>query len=215
MALEVVNFDLVKTVQDTLDIVAASAFGKGIELVNAVSIGIPTQLRGDAGRLRQILTNLIGNAIKFTDQGEVVVSVEKESESTRDMVLKFCVHDTGIGIAAEAQMRLFEAFSQADDSTTRKFGGSGLGLTIAKRFVEMMEGEIGVESNKGAGSTFWFTARFEKQAVEATTTDGLDFAILRVLVVDDNVTNLQNLCRKILAWKMRSGWCIKWFGSTC
>ncbi len=204
MTIEVINFDLIKTIEGTLDIVAASAFGKGIELVKSVPTGIPTQLRGDAGRLRQILTNLIGNAIKFTDKGEVVVSVEKESESATDTVLKFCVHDTGIGIAPEAQERLFEAFNQGDDSTTRKYGGSGLGLAIAKRLVEMMQGEIGVKSDTGAGSTFWFTARFEKQAFNAGATDDRDLAALRVLVVDDNATNRQMLCHQILAWKIQT-----------
>ena len=178
MTIEVTNFDLINTIEGTLDIVAASAFGKGVELVKSVPTGIPTQLRGDAGRLRQILTNLIGNAIKFTAKGEVVVSVEKECESAKDTVLKFCVRDTGIGIAQEAQERLFEAFNQGDDSTTRKYGGSGLGLAIAKRLVKMMLGEIGVKSDAGAGSTFWFTARFEKQAFNAGATDGRDLAAL-------------------------------------
>jgi signal transduction histidine kinase/DNA-binding response OmpR family regulator len=204
MTIEVINFDLVKTIEGTLDIVAASALGKGIELVSSVPIDIPTQLRGDAGRLQQILTNLVGNAIKFTDKGEVVVTIEKESESAKDAVLKFCVHDTGIGIAPEAQTRLFEAFSQADGSTTRKYGGSGLGLAIAKRLVEMMLGEIGVKSKTGAGSTFWFTARFEKQTVDATRTDVHDLAGQRVLVVDDSVTNGQILCRQLLAWEMQT-----------
>ena len=139
MTIEVIDFDLVKTIESTLDIVAAGAFNKGIELVNSVPLDIPTRLRGDPGRLRQILTNLIGNAIKFTKRGEVVVSVGKESESATDTVLKFYVHDTGIGIAPDAQARLFEAFSQADGSTTRKYGGSGLGLAISKRLVEMLQ----------------------------------------------------------------------------
>jgi signal transduction histidine kinase/DNA-binding response OmpR family regulator len=204
MTIEVINFDLINTIEGTLDIVAASAFGKGVELVKSVPTGIPTQLRGDAGRLRQILTNLIGNAIKFTAKGEVVVSVEKESESVKDTVLKFCVRDTGIGIAKEAQERLFEAFNQGDDSTTRKYGGSGLGLAIAKRLVKMMLGEIGVKSDTGAGSTFWFTARFEKQAFNAGATDDRDLATLRVLVVDDNATSRQTLCHQLLAWKIQT-----------
>ena len=188
MTIEILNFDLVKTIENTLDIVAARAFSKGIELVNSVPIGIPTQLRGDPGRLRQILTNLLGNAIKFTDKGEVVIWVSKESESATHTVLKFYVRDTGIGITSEAQARLFEAFSQADPSTTRRYGGSGLGLAIAKRLVEMMQGDIGVQSKMGAGSTFWFTVLLEKQAVNATATDDRDLAAIRVLVVDDNAT---------------------------
>ena len=188
MTIEVLNFDLVKTIESTLEIVAARAFGKGIELVNSVPIGIPTQLRGDPGRLRQILTNLLGNAIKFTDKGEVVIWVSKESESATHTVLKFYVRDTGIGITSEAQARLFEAFGQADPSTTRRYGGSGLGLAIAKRLVEMMQGEIGVQSKTEVGSTFWFTVLLEKQAVNATATDDRDLAAIRVLVVDDNAT---------------------------
>ena len=204
MTIEVLNFDLVKTIENTLDIVAARAFSKGIELVNSVPIGIPTQLRGDPGRLRQILTNLLGNAIKFTDKGEVVIWVSKESESATHTVLKFYVRDTGIGITSEAQARLFEAFSQADPSTTRRYGGSGLGLAIAKRLVEMMQGDIGVQSKTGAGSTFWFTVLLEKQAVNATATDDRDLAAVRVLVVDDNATNRQILCHQIFAWKMQA-----------
>jgi two-component system, sensor histidine kinase and response regulator len=203
MTFEVLNFDLIKTVESTLDIVAARAFSKGVELVNCVPIGIPTRLRGDPGRLRQILINLVGNAIKFTENGEVAVRVEKESESATHAVLKFYVHDTGIGITSEAQSQLFEAFSQADDSTTRKYGGSGLGLAIAKRLVEMMRGEIGVESKMGVGSTFWFTTRLEKQAENAMTTDR-DVAPVRVLVVDDNNSNRKVLCDQILAWKMQA-----------
>jgi signal transduction histidine kinase/DNA-binding response OmpR family regulator len=203
MTFEVLNFDLVKTIESTLDITAARAFSKGIELVNSVPIGIPTRLRGDPGRLRQVLTNLLGNAIKFTEKGEVAIRVDKESESATHTVLKFYVQDTGIGIAPEAQPRLFEAFSQADGSTTRKYGGSGLGLVIAKRLVEIMQGEIGVESKTGVGSIFWFTARLEKQAVPAATADR-DVTAVRVLVVDDNDSNREILCNQILAWKMQA-----------
>jgi two-component system sensor histidine kinase/response regulator len=204
MTIEVLNFDLVKTIEGTLDIVAASAFSKGIELVNSVPEGVPTQLRGDPGRFRQILTNLLGNAIKFTEKGEVVVWVGKESETATHTVLKFYVHDTGIGITPEAQARLFEAFSQADGSTTRKYGGTGLGLAIAKRLVEMMQGEIGVQSKTGVGSIFWFTAQLEKQAVEAAATELRDLPAIRVLVIDKNATIRQILCHQILAWKMHA-----------
>ncbi|MEA3146094.1 MAG: hypothetical protein QOI53_1561 [Verrucomicrobiota bacterium] len=202
MTIEVIDFDLVQTIESTLDIVASSAFNKGVELVNSVPFDIPTRLRGDPGRLRQILTNLIGNAIKFTKEGEVVVSVSKETESATDILLKFQILDTGIGITPEAQARLFEAFNQADDSTSRKYGGSGLGLTISKRLVEMMKGEVGLESTPGTGSTFWFTARIEKQAADNTKTEERHLAPLRVLVVDDNATNRGILCRNILTWKM-------------
>jgi predicted ATPase/signal transduction histidine kinase/CheY-like chemotaxis protein len=203
MTMELVNFDLVKTIESTLEMLAARAFAKGIELVSSVPPDIPTQLRGDPGRMRQILTNLVGNAIKFTDMGEVVVRVSKQSESETDTVLKFYVDDTGIGIPSEAQARLFEAFSQADQSTTRKYGGSGLGLTIAKRLAEMMDGEIGVQSELGKGSSFWFTARVEKSAPNATRTYDGDLSAVRALVVDDNATNREILCRQIQAWKMQ------------
>jgi signal transduction histidine kinase/DNA-binding response OmpR family regulator len=203
MTLEVLDFDLVKTIESTLDILAARAFDKGLELVNSVPVGIPTQLRGDPGRLRQILINLVGNAIKFTEKGEVTVRVNKETESATHTILKFYVQDSGIGIPAEAIVQLFEAFNQADSSMTRKYGGSGLGLAIAKLLVEMMQGKIGVESTLGAGSTFWFTARLEKQAVVATTVDR-DLAPDRVLVVDDNDSNRKVLCDRILAWKMQA-----------
>ena len=202
MTFEVVDFDLISTIESTLDIVSPGAFSKGLELVNNVPIGIPTRLRGDPGRLRQILTNLIGNAVKFTSKGEVVVWVGKESESATETVLKFYVHDTGIGLTSRAQTTLFEAFSQAAVSTASKYGGTGLGLAIAKRLVEMMHGEIGVQSKPGVGSTFWFTARFEKQAVNAARADDRAHTAVRVLVVDDNATNRQILCHQILAWKV-------------
>jgi PAS domain S-box-containing protein len=204
MTIEVVNFDLVQTIESTLDIVAASAFSKGIELVNSLPIQIPTRLRGDPGRLRQILINLLGNAIKFTEKGEVVVGVGQESETATHAVLKFYVRDTGIGIAPEAQSRLFEAFSQADGSTTRKYGGTGLGLAIARRLVEMMQGEIGMQSQTGVGSTFWFTARVEKQAINAAPIEVCDQLAVRVLVIDPNPTIRETLCHQILAWKMQA-----------
>jgi predicted ATPase/signal transduction histidine kinase/CheY-like chemotaxis protein len=202
MTIETVNFDLLKMVENTLDIVAVRAFSKGLELVNSIPGDVPTKLRGDPGRLRQVLINLVGNAIKFTDEGEVVVRVKKQSESETNVVLRFEVHDTGIGIAPEAQTRLFEAFSQADPSTNSRYGGSGLGLAIAKRLVEMMRGEIGVQSTPGAGSTFWFTATFEKQLANALELRDRDLSAVRVLVVDDNATNRQILCHQILSWKM-------------
>jgi len=204
MTIEVLDFDLINAIEGTLDILAARASSKEIELVSSVPRDIPTRLRGDPGRLRQVLTNLVGNAIKFTDSGEVVIWVSKESESATHAVLKFYVHDTGIGIAPEAQARLFEAFSQADCSTTRRYGGSGLGLAISKRLVEMMQGEIGVQSKLGAGSTFWFTVRLEKQAMSARETYDPDLFAVRVLVVDDNATNRQILYHQILSWNMHA-----------
>jgi two-component system, sensor histidine kinase and response regulator len=164
------------------------------------------QLRGDPGRLRQVLTNLINNAIKFTEHGEVAVKVSLESQTDKDVVLRFEIHDTGIGIPAKAQNRLFQPFSQTDGSTNRKYGGTGLGLAISKQLVEMMCGQIGVASTTGQGSTFWFTATLGRQPQGAKSLPMVrdNLVDLRVLIVDDNETNRQVLLHQTRAWKMRS-----------
>jgi two-component system, sensor histidine kinase and response regulator len=145
ITLEIVDFDLIETIEGTLDLLAERAQRKGLELVSTISPDAPSRLRGDPGRLRQVLINLIDNAIKFTEIGKVVVHVSKASESHTHVTLRFSVLDTGIGITPESHSRLFEAFSQGDVSTTRKYGGTGLGLTIAKQLVEMMEGQIAAQ----------------------------------------------------------------------
>jgi PAS domain S-box-containing protein len=203
---EILDFDLIEAVEGTLGMLAERSHGKEIELATAIQPGTPTRLRGDPGRLRQILTNLIGNAIKFTESGEAVVRVSKERETETSTVLRFEVQDTGIGISSEAQAQLFQPFNQADGSSTRKYGGTGLGLAIAKQLVAIMEGQIGVQSQLGKGSTFWFTAPFEKQAnagkiPEKSFRDLFNF---RVLVVDDNATNNEILRRQILGWRMQA-----------
>lgn len=204
--LETIDFDLRSTIESVLELLAKPAHSKNLELVGLVCATAPSAVRGDPGRLRQILNNLIGNAIKFTEQGEVVIQVALIADSNEHVLIRFDVSDTGVGISPEAQSRLFQSFSQADGSTTRKYGGTGLGLAICKRLVEMMGGEIGVDSDSGRGSRFWFTVRLEKQAVCATSPEEppKELRDLRVCLVDDNATNRTLLQHYATAWGMRS-----------
>jgi len=201
--LEIIEFDLRETIDGTMDLLAAQAHSKGLELAAFIRPEVPVQLLGDPGRLRQIINNLVGNAVKFTAQGEVVVTVSKISETIDRVILNFEVRDTGIGIDPAGQARLFEAFSQADGSTTRKYGGTGLGLAISKRLVYLMHGEIQVESALGKGSTFSFHAEFEKQRIAAKSARH-DLTGLKLLIVDDNATNREILTHYAAAWKMQS-----------
>jgi signal transduction histidine kinase/CheY-like chemotaxis protein/HPt (histidine-containing phosphotransfer) domain-containing protein len=207
LAFDELDLDLHEEVHGSLEVLAQRAESKGLELVCHLEANVPVRLRGDAGRLRQVLINFVGNAIKFTERGEVVVKVSLQSETDRDAFLRFEVKDTGIGIPAAAQARPFLPFSQADGSTTRKYGGTGLGLAISKQLIERMHGTVGVESTPGKGSVFWFTARLTKQldCVHAQLGIAGELLNLRVLIVDDNETNRQILQHQTRAWKMRCG----------
>jgi two-component system, sensor histidine kinase and response regulator len=202
--LDITEFDLREVIDNTMDLLAAQAHSKGLELAAFIRPEVPLELRGDPGRLRQIVNNLVGNAVKFTGQGEVVVTVSRISENATHAVLGFEVRDTGIGIEPKAQTRLFKAFSQADGSTTRKYGGTGLGLAISAKLVALMNGEIKVTSELGKGSAFYFTAEFEKQTIALKSVARHDLVDLHVLIVDDNATNREILDHHTRIWRMRS-----------
>jgi PAS domain S-box-containing protein len=204
--METLDFDLRALLDDFAATVALRVQDKGIEFVCAAAPDVPAYLRGDPGRLRQVLTNLTGNAAKFTQEGEIAVRASLMSETDDEAVVRFTIKDTGIGIPAEKRELLFQKFSQADSSTSRKYGGTGLGLAISKQLVAMMGGEIGIVSEGGRGSEFWFTARFAKQT-ERAQPESLPPADLRgthLLIVDDNATSREVLTVQLKAWGVRS-----------
>jgi two-component system, sensor histidine kinase and response regulator len=205
MEIETIDFDLRSAVEETIGLLAERAHAKGLELASVIEYEVPIALRGDPGRIRQVLVNLLGNAVKFTEQGEVILRVGLVEETENAAVVRFEVKDTGIGIDEEQHARLFRSFSQADASTTRRYGGTGLGLTISKQLVELMGGEIGVESEHGVGSTFFFGLPLKKQPEGARSTPKplTDLSGLRVLVVDDNETNRKILHHQIISWGMK------------
>jgi signal transduction histidine kinase/ligand-binding sensor domain-containing protein/CheY-like chemotaxis protein len=189
LSLDIEDFDLVECIEDTADMFAYLAHTKGLELIVDADPALPAGVRGDAGRLRQIITNLVGNAVKFTDSGEVVIRARKKQETDSKATIFVSVVDTGDGINNEARARLFEAFTQADGTTSRKHGGTGLGLSISRRLVELMGGEIWIESKPGVGSRFNFTVELEKQEGCAPAIHSEYPAVpCRILVVDDNLT---------------------------
>ena len=204
--LEMVDFDLRLAVEDALELLAEKAVEKGLELISVIPPEVPLRLAGDPGRLRQILINLIGNAVKFTERGAVVVYARHIRETPDAALIRFEVVDTGIGIPSEKQWQLFQAFSQTDSSTTRKYGGTGLGLAISKQLVEIMGGNIGVESRPDEGSTFWFTVLFAKRPVphDSTYARLTELQGLRVLCVDDNVTTCAMLETQLKAWGLQA-----------
>ena len=199
MGLDVIDFDLRATVEDVTGLLAARAHEKGLEVIGFVEHDVPAALEGDPGRLRQILMNLVGNAIKFTERGEVSVQARATEDRQGSVVVRFEVRDTGIGMTEAQRAHIFESFTQADASTTRHFGGTGLGLAISRQLVGLMGGEIGVESEPGVGSTFWFEVPFEKGDAGHLAVPGrlADLEGMRVLIVDDNATNRRVLSRQI------------------
>ena len=202
---ETIDFNLRNTIEETAQLMASKAHEKGIELVHCITSDVPSLLKGDPGRLRQVIGNLISNAIKFTEVGEVALSAELSAEKEDMVELHFRVRDTGIGIPENRLDRLFQSFSQVDASTTRRFGGTGLGLAICKSLIEKMGGHIGVESREGRGSTFWFTVPLRRQhhSMGSPATSSVVILGKRILVVDDNQTNRKILNSYLKNWGCR------------
>lgn len=201
--MEILDFDLRSLVEDFSAAFAMKAHEKKLEFICAVKPDVPAFIQGDPGRLRQILINLTSNAFKFTYSGEVSVVASLQNETDQDVVVRFSVKDTGIGIPDSKQEALFNLFTQVDTSITRKYGGTGLGLAISKQLVEMMDGDIGVNSVEYEGSEFWFTARFTKQSkIPDEQPDPCELRGIRVLIVDDNATNREILMTRFKSWEM-------------
>ena len=205
LEIEDIEFDLRTVVDDVVDLLAGPAQAKGLELVAAIERSVPAVVSGDPGRVRQVLTNLIGNAIKFTQTGEIVVRVTEAEAVGADTVVRFEVSDTGDGIAPDKLASIFQPFVQADTSTSRKYGGTGLGLAISSQLVALMGGDCGVSSRLGAGSEFWFTIRGQakpRQAAHDPPALDDDLAGLTALVVDDNATQRSVLSEYLTDWGM-------------
>ena len=204
LEMETLDFNLRVLLDDFAEMMALKAHEKGLEFLCAAEPDVPAYLRGDPGRLRQVLINLTGNAIKFTHKGEIAIRASLESETGKEALVRFSVRDTGIGIPADKQDTLFRQFTQVDSSTTRKYGGTGLGLAISKQLAEIMGGKIGINSEEGKGTEFWFTARFPKQPEQKRDlTPPADLRGIRILVVEDNATNREILLVRFKAWGAR------------
>ena len=212
LELEINDFDLHATVEEVAELLALKAQEKGLELVCLIAPDVPSRVQGDAGRLRQVLVNLGSNAVKFTHQGEVVIRVALDGEDEESVSIRCSIADTGIGIPADKLPLLFTPFTQADSSTTRRYGGTGLGLAISRQLVEMMGGEIGVESEPGRGSTFWFTIRLDKSSSSASAPSMAEARAslqgVKVLVVDDSATN------RLLVTTLLNNWGCRWAEAT-
>jgi PAS domain S-box-containing protein len=204
LAIEAISFDIQRTVAETLKTMAMRAHGKGLELVSDMATDLPPRMFGDPGRIRQIVLNLVGNAIKFTERGEIVVRLQVDSREGAKALVRITVSDTGIGIAPEKQAHIFEAFAQEDTSTTRKYGGTGLGLTISNRLVQLMGGRLWVESQPGQGSNFIFTLGLGIDSSEPATIHSATLEHRRALIVDDNAVNREVLERMLQRWGMQA-----------
>jgi len=207
LSIEPITFDLQNCIEEASEIFATGVSEKSLELIVQYSAEVPRHVVGDPGRVRQVLTNLVSNAIKFTSQGHVLVKLECERQSESEAVIKFSVEDTGIGIPEDKLRILFEKFTQADSSTTRRFGGTGLGLAISKQLTELMGGHVGVTSEPGKGSTFWFSLPFGLSKSPPETRSRAGLAGVRVLIADDNAVNRHVLREQISNWRMRPGVC--------
>jgi CheY-like chemotaxis protein len=202
--METIDFSPKHVTEEAVELFAEPAANKGVELILDVDPAVPHSVIGDPGRLRQVLINLVGNAIKFTDSGEVVVHVERLDSMTPGVMIRFEVADTGVGLTGDEQGRVFSTYAQIDSSTTRRHGGTGLGLAIARMLTQLMGGEIGVESEKGAGSRFWFTALFRESEIKPSEPQPVGtLAGTAVAIIDDNRTNRVILERYLDSWGTR------------
>ncbi|RJG16604.1 hybrid sensor histidine kinase/response regulator [Massilia cavernae] len=206
LSVEYINFNLWDMLDDINTVYTPQAQAKGIALDFAIANDIPIAICGDPNRLRQIMANLLGNALKFTDRGNILARVQIVAEEPQSVTLRFEVHDTGIGVSREARTRIFEAFSQADSSTTRQYGGTGLGLAISKQLVELMGGRIGVDNALAQGSIFWFTVPFDKRRVDPDEPGIALYTIegLRVLIVDEQAASCAELEQQLTSWQVRT-----------